>query len=139
MRTHASKMGKRLAGAACALALLAGVCQAGERPRIDPATGLIIPAPSCTALAASARAQATLPASAPVARMVVGNGRLPLMSAPDEHCAEPGLFVIPGDSLNVKAEQGAYALVVYTNPRTHARAEGWVHNDRLAVIVDDND
>ena len=139
MRTHASMMTPRLAGVALALALIAGACHADERPRIDPATGIITPAPSCATLAASARAHATLAASAPVARMVVGNGRLQFMSAPDEHCAEPGLFMVPGDSLNVKAEQGAYALVAYTNPKTHAHVEGWVHNDRLAMIVDDKD
>lgn len=122
---------------ALALALAAGVSRADDRPRIDPATGLIEPPSSCAAIAAAARTHVTAAASAP--RMVVGQGRLQFFSAPDQRCTAPGLFVVPGDSLVVKAELGPFAFAEYTNPRTHAQVSGWVRSDRLALVMDEKD
>jgi hypothetical protein len=118
-----------------ALALAGASCHADERARIDPKTGLIEPVPSCAAVAAAARSHL----GAPAPRMVVGHGRLQFFSAPDERCAEPGVFVVPGDSLVVKAELGPFAFAEYTNPRTHAQVAGWVRGERLATLVDEKD
>jgi hypothetical protein len=119
------------------LALAAGVGHADERARIDPKTGLIEPPPNCAAIAATARTH--VGDSAPTMRMVVGYGRLQFFSAPDERCAAPGVFVVPGDSLAAKAQLNAFAFAEYTNPRTHVRVAGWVHSDRLATVVDEKD
>lgn len=117
--------------------LAPGIGHADERTRIDPKTGLIEPPSSCAAIAAAARTHVS--ESAPSMRMVVGHGRLQFFSAPDERCAEPGVFVVPGDSLAAKAELNAFAFADYTNPRTHVHVAGWVHSDRLATLVDEKD
>jgi hypothetical protein len=130
-------MRDRLIGAAIALVLASGFCLADERARIDPKTGLIEQPPSCGAIAAAARTHVS--DSAPTMRMVVGYGRLQFFSAPDERCAAPGVFVVPGDSLAANAQLNAFAFAEYTNPRTHVRVAGWVHSDRLATVVDEKD
>ncbi|CAD6523369.1 hypothetical protein LMG27952_01575 [Paraburkholderia hiiakae] len=64
-------------------------------------------------------------------RQVIGKGRLQFYSAPDEKCKMAGVFVLPKERLNVYYEYGKYTSVIYINPKTSARASGWVRSDRL--------
>lgn len=65
------------------------------------------------------------------AQLAAGEGRLQFHSAPDEHCAIAGTFVVPGDRLEASRTQGRYTLVVYQNPKTEKAAAGWVESTRL--------
>jgi len=70
--------------------------------------------------------------SPPLANVVTGVGRLQLYSAPDEHCAINGVFVIPKDELVAYAEtDDGWSSVMYMNPRNGNIVSGWVRSARL--------
>ncbi len=60
-----------------------------------------------------------------------GEGRLQFHSAPDDRCAIPGTFVVPGDRLEASRTHGRYTLVIYQHPKTANVAAGWVESARL--------
>lgn len=64
-------------------------------------------------------------------QVAAGEGRLQFQSAPDERCAIPGTFVVPGDRLEASRTHGKYTLVVYQHPKTGKAAAGWVESARL--------
>jgi len=70
--------------------------------------------------------------SPPLANLVTGTGRLQFYSAPNEHCAMVGVFVIPKDELIAYAQtDDGWSSVMYTNPRTGNNVSGWVRSARL--------
>jgi hypothetical protein len=70
--------------------------------------------------------------SPPLANVVTGAGRLQFYSAPDEHCAINGVFVIPKDELVAYAETNdGWSSVMYVNPRNGNVVSGWVRSTRL--------
>ena len=89
------------------------------------------PAGDCAAAAEAAQAggAAVDVRSAPV--KVGGQGRLPFLSAPNDACRQPGVFVIPGDTLRASRRVDAYTFVRYINPRNGNTAQGWVDSRRL--------
>jgi hypothetical protein len=70
--------------------------------------------------------------SPPLAQVVIGAGRLQFYSAPNFHCAQEGVFIVPKDRLIAYAQTNdGWASVIYSNPRTGAEASGWVRSSRL--------
>jgi hypothetical protein len=70
--------------------------------------------------------------SPPLANVVTGVGRLQFYSAPDEHCAIDGVFVIPKDELVAYAETNdGWSSVMYMNTRSGNVVLGWVRSTRL--------
>lgn len=64
-------------------------------------------------------------------RIVVGQGRLQFYSAPSESCEVKGVFVVPGDELDVSVEYGEFAAVLYFTKKGEI-VDGWVRKDRLS-------
>jgi hypothetical protein len=61
--------------------------------------------------------------------VVTGSGRLQFYSAPNVHCATPGVFVVPGDTLVEYARTNdGWSSVTYFSG---SGAEGWVRSARL--------
>jgi hypothetical protein len=70
--------------------------------------------------------------SPPLANVVTGAGRLQFYSAPDQHCAIDGVFVIPKDELVAYAETNdGWSSVMYMNPKRGNVVSGWVRSARL--------
>jgi len=85
----------------------------------------------CAALDKTANATGVQIAGSASGQQVVGKGRLQFYSAPDEHCAMKGVFIIPGDKVDGYTESGGFTSVLYLNPKTHGEAQGWVKSTRL--------
>lgn len=62
---------------------------------------------------------------------VIGSGRLQFYSAPNFHCAIPGVFVVPKDSLveYARTDDGWSSVTYFPG----AGAQGWVRSDRLKM------
>jgi hypothetical protein len=57
---------------------------------------------------------------------------LQFYSAPDQHCAIDGVFVIPKDELVAYAETNdGWSSVMYMNPKRGNVVSGWVRSARL--------
>ena len=70
--------------------------------------------------------------SPPLSEVVIGAGRLQFYSAPDRHCAMPGVFVIPKDELIAYAQSDdGWTSVMYLNQKTGNSVSGWVKSSRL--------
>ena len=63
---------------------------------------------------------------------VVEGGRLVLHSAPEGACAQPELFIVPGDVAAAILSHAGFTYIAYRNPRTGREVEGWVASNRLA-------
>lgn len=64
---------------------------------------------------------------------VAGSGRLYFHTAPDDHCIDKKVFVIPGDRLNaltVAGKKGEWASVTYY-AKNGDDVSGWVKTSRL--------
>lgn len=61
---------------------------------------------------------------------VVGTGRAPFYSAPDQRCAMPGVFLIPKDRVTAYRDYDGYLSVMYLK-RTGGDVIGWIKADRL--------
>ncbi|MDN7699826.1 hypothetical protein R0290_06670 [Burkholderia semiarida] len=85
----------------------------------------------CDALNRRAQAQGDDVMGSDAGRVVIGNGRLPFFSAPDDACRIDGLFVVEHDHVDARTKYGDFTSVVYLNPRTQGIAEGWVRTARL--------
>ena len=89
------------------------------------------PAGDCAAAAEAAQAGAAAVDARSATVKVGGKGRLPFLSAPNAACRQPGVFVIPGDTLRASRRFDAYTFVHYVNPRNGNTAQGWVSSSRL--------
>jgi hypothetical protein len=89
------------------------------------------PAGDCAAAAEAAQAGASAVDARGASVKVGGQGRLPFLSAPNAACRQPGVFVIPGDTLRASRRFDAYTFVHYVNPRNGNTAQGWVSSSRL--------
>lgn len=112
--------------------------QAGKAAKVEQLMwkdGAQIELPATTAACFSRHEQAAEKGSriAPqqAAHLVIGEGRLQFNSAPDEHCAAAGTFVVPGDSLMASRLYGRYTLVLYQHPKSGKATVGWVDSARL--------
>jgi len=85
----------------------------------------------CDALNRRAQAQGDYVMGSDAGRVVIGNGRLPFLSAPDDACRIDGLFIVEHDHVDARTEYGRFTSVVYLNSRTRGIAEGWVRTARL--------
>ncbi|MDF3081309.1 hypothetical protein KPB01_10135 [Burkholderia sola] len=85
----------------------------------------------CDALNRRAQTQGDDVMGSDAGRVVIGNGRLPFFSAPDDACRIEGLFIVEHDHVDARTEYGRFTSVVYLNPRTRGIAEGWVRTARL--------
>ncbi|WP_241011837.1 hypothetical protein [Burkholderia sp. Ac-20392] len=85
----------------------------------------------CDALNRRAQAQGDYVTGSDAGRVVIGNGRLPFHSAPDDACRIDGVFVVEHDHVDARTDYGRFTSVVYLNPRTRRIAEGWVSTARL--------
>ncbi|MET3218838.1 UNVERIFIED_ORG: hypothetical protein ABIC48_006643 [Burkholderia territorii] len=85
----------------------------------------------CDALNRRAQAQGDYVMGSGAGRVVIGNGRLPFFSAPDDACRIDGLFIVEHDHVDARTEYGRFTSVVYLNSRTRGIAEGWVRTARL--------
>lgn len=63
--------------------------------------------------------------------IVVGNGRLPFHSAPDDSCRMPGVFILSGESVQADRTYRGFTSVVYLSARKNGPVKGWVRSDRL--------
>lgn len=63
---------------------------------------------------------------------ISGAGRAYFHSGPDASC-RAALFVIPGDSVSVYAEHGAYSLIAYSGKATDHSA--WVLSSRITILA----
>lgn len=85
----------------------------------------------CAQLDAAASQAGVRIAGASSGRRVVGKGRLQFYSAPDFSCRTPGVFILPGESLDAYVEHRGFVAVLYINPKTGKDASGWVESARL--------
>jgi hypothetical protein len=105
------------------------VAGAAPVPALTPAPAK--PAGDCAAAAEAAQAGASAIDARGASVKVGGQGRLPFLSAPNAACRQPGVFVIPGDTLRASRRFDAYTFVHYVNPRNGNTAQGWVSSSRL--------
>ncbi|MES2263265.1 MAG: hypothetical protein V4724_32490 [Pseudomonadota bacterium] len=91
---------------------------------------------TCEAVALAAKSQARRADADDEAstRRVIGSGRLQFMSSPSEGCRQAGVFIIPGDVVNISLHYLDYTYVRYWNPRRGKEVEGWVRSERLAEV-----
>ncbi|OXJ37410.1 hypothetical protein CFB82_07525 [Burkholderia sp. HI2714] len=112
-----------------ALSRFVSTCVAPATPAA-PATP-VRNAVDCDALNRRAQAQGDDVMGSDAGRVVVGKGRLPFYSAPDDACRIDGLFIVEHDHVDARADYGRFTSVVYLNSRTRGIAEGWVPTARL--------
>jgi hypothetical protein len=105
------------------------VAGAAPVPALAPASPK--PAGDCAAAAEAAQAGGSAVDARSASVKVGGQGRLPFLSAPSAACRQPGVFVIPGDTLRASRRFDAYTFVHYVNPRNGNTAQGWVSSSRL--------
>ena len=67
---------------------------------------------------------------------VGAGGRLVFHSGPEAACAQPALFIVPGDVAAAILSQGGFTYIAYRNPRTGREVEGWVASSRLVASPD---
>jgi hypothetical protein len=104
---------------------------AGAVPMPTPTPTPAKPAGDCAAAAEAAQAGGSAVDARGASVKVGGQGRLPFLSAPNAACRQPGVFVIPGDTLRASRRFDAYTFVYYVNPRNGNTAQGWVNSSRL--------
>jgi hypothetical protein len=90
------------------------------------------PASDCAALAEAAGTGSSSIDSGERTYKVSGQGRLQFLSAPSPACHQPGIFVIPGDTVRASRRFDSYSYVQYVNPKSGKTARGWVTSSRLA-------
>ena len=108
----------------------------GNIVQVAAATAAPVPVPAkpqgdCAAAAEAAQAGGAAFDTRGALLKVGGQGRLPFLSAPNAACRQPGVFVIPGDTLRASRRFDAYTFVHYVNPRNGNTAQGWVDSSRL--------
>jgi len=64
-------------------------------------------------------------------RQAIGSGRLQFYSAPAAACKMPGIFILPGETVQAYIEYAGYTSVMYLNAKTGSEAIGWVESLRL--------
>jgi hypothetical protein len=69
-------------------------------------------------------------------RPVLGDGALPLFSAPDGACALLDLHLRAGDTVEAYVAHAGYTSVRYRRAATGSEARGWVRSERLGPAVD---
>lgn len=80
--------------------------------------------------AAASKDESHIPGDA-AGKTVIGEGRLQFYSAPDRSCKMDGIFIVDADSVEAYADYGEFTSVVYLNPKSKNRVNGWVESDRL--------
>jgi hypothetical protein len=68
-------------------------------------------------------------------RPVVGDGALPLFSAPDAGCAMMELHLQASDTVEAFVVHAGYTSVRYRRAATGSEARGWVRNERLGPAL----
>ena len=61
----------------------------------------------------------------------VGKGRVQFYSGPTEKCKMPGVFILPGQTVNGYIRYRGFTSVMYLNPKTGEDTTGWVRSTRL--------
>jgi hypothetical protein len=62
--------------------------------------------------------------------VVTGKGRLYFHSAPSGKC-KTEVFIIPGDTVDVVEQYGAFSNASYINPKNGNTTAGWIESNRL--------
>lgn len=99
------------------------------------AAASVRPVNKCSAAADAATAGGTAVDVPQRSAKVIGQGRLPFLSAPDAACEQPGIFIVSGDAVQVERRFGEYAYVRYVNPKSGKGVQGWVAGGRLGGAV----